>query len=108
MPFRKYEIDAIHRLVRDSVESNILESALAAEKLEVEHTGVGYFATVAHELLPKARQVFSSTEIMGRFGDIDLGFVVFIENHKLTLECFTYNDELPDIVREEVVSIVAT
>lgn len=108
MPFQQYEIDAIHWLVGDAIDFNVLESALVTDRLKVKHTGVGYFATVTYEQLPKSRQVFSGTEIAGRFGDIDLGFVVFVENHELTLECFTYDDELPDTVREQGVSIVAT
>lgn len=108
MSFADYEVKAIRATVGDRLDSTALDKVLAAPNVEVEHTGVGYFATAAHDSLPADRQVFSEVKVVGKFGSDDLGFVVFVENHELVLECFSYGESLPNAVREQNVEIVAT
>ncbi|MGR3635000.1 MAG: hypothetical protein ACU0BK_03645 [Shimia sp.] len=67
---------------------------------KVEETGAGYLLTVCHRDLPLARHVFSQPLLTARIGEVLVGFIVIIQDHELTLECFGYGDEdLPKFLR---------
>ena len=108
MGFLEFEIEAIRKLTGDSLDPVLLTAVLASDDLDVDFTGVGYFATVAHEALPAHRHVFSEPNIIVRAGDVEGGFVVFVENRELSLECHSYGDYMPDNFRDGHVSINAT
>jgi|SRR5580765_130331 len=54
-----------------------------------EYTGWGYFFSVSHSNLPSDRVTCSQPIVIGSVNGIECGFVVFIENGELTLECYT-------------------
>ncbi|WMW80403.1 hypothetical protein RF679_17410 [Undibacterium cyanobacteriorum] len=61
---------------------------------EVEYSGAGYFLSFRHPALPKKRVVLNSPNISGRLGEIEVGFIGFIENSEITLECFAYEGSI--------------
>jgi hypothetical protein len=54
---------------------------------------VRYFLTVRHPSLLSGRTVCDRPRLVGRSGSIACGFVVFLENGELTLECQTWGPE---------------
>src|SRR5438046_1379249 len=54
------------------------------------YSGSGYFLTLAHPSLPKERKVCSQPPVMGHADGIDCGFILFIENGELMIECHTW------------------
>ena len=80
-----------------------------AEFVGYEHTGAGYFLTLRHPALPRERLVCDKPRVMGECRGIESGFIVFIENSELLLECHSWGTEaVPATYRDENVQITAT
>ena len=60
---------------------------------KIEYSGVGYFLTIKDELLPINRFVLSTPYIGGTLDGISVGYLAFIENHELMLECHVNVEE---------------
>jgi hypothetical protein len=88
--FRPFEVEALHHLV-DPVLGSEKTSTIAreAELVGYEYSGCGYFVTVKHELLPKERVVCGATMVVARAGEVEGGYIAFLENGELMLECYT-------------------
>ncbi|HEY2409964.1 MAG TPA: hypothetical protein VGI10_28370 [Polyangiaceae bacterium] len=96
MPFVPYEREVISRLLGGRVLGEVLDVAVRLDlPVEVDETGVGYFAKAMHEIFPTERSVFSTPIVTGTFENITVGFVVFMHEHTLTLECHGFGDEVP-------------
>ena len=67
-------------------------------------TGVGYFLELTHRLFPTERKVISKPTLIGKTGDFTVGFLLFLENNALTLECHDWGDVNPpaDIRRRKI------
>lgn len=69
--------------------------------VSIEWTGAGYFATATNPLLPVYGDVQSAPLIVGHVGDLYVGFVVYVSNHRVTLECHAWGDQtLPENFRD--------
>jgi len=60
-----------------------------AELVGYEYSGGGYFLTVKHDLVPKERVVCSATMVVARAEEVEGGYIAFLENDELMLECYT-------------------
>jgi hypothetical protein len=88
-------------------------SATWLERLETEATlvsyeysGCGYFVTVAHSMLPAERMVYSEPPVVGTAEEVEAGFLVFVENGELMLECHSWGvNEVPAEFRDKNVRI---
>jgi hypothetical protein len=88
--------------------------SLAAEVLETlagfhgvaeyEYTGFGYFLALHSPDFPSLPSTLSEPFIMGEADGIQSGFVVFVENHALTLECHAWAKAMHHQVSETVAS----
>jgi hypothetical protein len=105
--FKNYEKKVLEMLVAGNLSPEELTDIIQnAEFVDYEYTGCGYFLTVSHPNLPENRIVCDSPALMGEAENIVCGFVVFLENHELTLECFTWGEiEIPHNYREKSVEI---
>jgi len=100
---QQFERDAITRLCVAVIDETALSRILAeAEVVDVDHTGVGYFLTLRHSELPTGKRTVDSPYLLGESGDVCVGFMVFLGDHELTLECFNLGtrDDVPLTVRE--------
>jgi hypothetical protein len=70
----------------------ITEIVNNAEFKDYEYTGSGYFIKISHPFLPQERIVCSKPTVFGRSDGIECGFVIFIENGELTLECHSWGE----------------
>ncbi len=100
--FREFEREIVKLLVGRHMREDELTAVLdSANSVSYEHTGVGYFVTVRHPNLPSERTVCDEPMLIGRSGDVDCGFVVFLEGGEMTLECHSWGDTLvPEDFRE--------
>lgn len=57
-------------------------------------TDNGYFITLKHPDLPEERIVCDKPIIIGECNGIKTGFVIFIENNELTIECHGWGNHL--------------
>ena len=94
-------------LASSQLPPDVLEAVIAgASFVSLEETGSGYFLTVKHSALPLARVVCSKALVHGRAGDLACGFVLFLEDGLLTLECHSWrNESIPAGFRERDVQI---
>ena len=94
-------------LVSNQVSSEKLTDIIQnAEFVGYEYTGSGYYLTVRHPNLPKDRIVCSKPIIVGESENIQCGFVVFLENNELTIECHSWGElEIPENFREKSIQL---
>lgn len=105
---KPFEREAVRLMAEGRIEADVLTRVLDAPEGWCEHSGIGYFLTVRDDALSAERVVLDTPVVLGRVGDIEVGFVVFVEEHELTLECHGWGDEVPADIRErEVVISVA-
>jgi hypothetical protein len=105
--FREFEISAIKLLARHVLTREQIELVSSVpEAARYSYTGCGYFLTVSHPALPEQRATLSAPAVVGTAGEITSGFVVFLGNHQLTLECHTWGAiDVPENFRDMAVSI---
>ena len=105
--FKEFEIEAIRLLTAHVLSAEALSHVERAPALaDYEYTGCGYFATLRHESLPRDRVVCHELKVVGESRGIRAGFIVFLENHELILECHDWGREnVPADFREQDVRI---
>jgi len=72
----------------------ILEELFEKSEAEYDYSGAGYFLTFSHSELPVKRIVCDKPKLLGQWNGINSGFIVFLENSKLMLECHTWGDKV--------------
>jgi hypothetical protein len=88
--FRPFEVEALHHLVDPVLGPETTDTIVRdAQLVGFEYSGCGYFLTVKHALVPKNRVVCSATMVVASAGDVDGGYIAFLENGELMLECYT-------------------
>ena len=90
---KEFERKIVGELLEASVLENIALSGVADNEA-VEFSGAGYFLTIKDPALPKHRIVLNRPDIRGKLGGIDVGYLAFVENSELTLECYSYDQEI--------------
>lgn len=97
---KEFERKIITGLLEESELKNIALSETADNEV-VEFSGAGYFLTIKNPALPKHRIVLDSPDIRGKLGGIDVGYLAFVDNSKLILECYSYDQEILPKHRDE-------
>jgi hypothetical protein len=106
--FTEYELRVLQLLVAPRFGAALVRAvAREGHVVEYHYTGVGYFLTVGHPGVPHARSVCHEPLLSAKVADAACGFVVFLENGKLTFECYTFGPEtVPENIRELSITIV--
>lgn len=103
---KKFERKIIGELLEMSEFKNIVISGSPDDEM-VEFSGAGYFLTIKASMLPKHRVVLNRPDIRGTLGGINVGYLAFVENSELILECYSYDQEIllkhrnEDFLRDE-------
>ncbi|HEV7890832.1 MAG TPA: hypothetical protein VGP08_09345 [Pyrinomonadaceae bacterium] len=105
---KDYEREVLYTLASDVLSPRQL-SAVAdeGELVGYDYTGRGYFLTVRHESLPRERIVCNSPMLSGSAGGVNCGFVIFIEDGELTIECHPWDEDVPEDFRDREVRVTA-
>ena len=105
--FREFEIEALRLLLKPKLGETAVDILICeAEFVSYEYSGCGYFFSVKHPSLPNKRIICSEPSVIGRAGGVQSGFLVFIENGELMLECYTLSEvDVPENFRDGDVSI---
>lgn len=90
---KEFERKIIGELLEMAELKNIVLSG-AGDNEVVEFSGAGYFLTIKDLMLPKHRIVLDRPNIRGKLGGIDVGYLAFVENSELMLECYSYDQEI--------------
>lgn len=108
---KEYEIKVIRILLADVFLPEQIDEVLQnSEFVGYEYTGSGYFLSIKHFSLPINRIVCARPTVIGKTEDgIVCGFVIFIENRKLIIECHSWGEiNLPEDFRDKNVEILVT
>ena len=94
LELREHEKIVLDRLVSGTIAPDLLEELKEnARMTDYYAAGYGYFLTIEHAALPAERIVCSEPMVVGENAGIETGFVVFIENRSLTIECYSLGGE---------------
>lgn len=106
--FRPFEVQAIRMMADAAVPEQVLARVLAASAADrYDYTGCGYFLTVKDPELPTERRSLSVPPVAGVAGEIQAGFVVYLGDQELTLECHTWGAfDVPENFREMAVQVI--
>lgn len=103
-----YERKVIKLLTSEVLNNVQLENVLSGgESIDFEdHNGSGYFINIHHFSLPKERIVCDKPIVIGELENITCGFVIFIENGALSLDCSDWGESnIPVDFRKKDVQI---
>ena len=107
--FKDFEAKALGLLLGGHLPEDEIAMVLAsASFVSCEHTGVGYFLTVRHAILPIERRVYDRPLPVGAASGVECGFIVFLEGGELTLECYSRGGRVPEDIRDWPVEVHPT
>lgn len=89
----QYEIDAIYILLTAKFDKYQIHNLITTSVSGFEFTGAGYFIEIQNDLLPIKRSVYSHPMIIGHGENSKIGFIIFIENRTMIVECHTWGEE---------------
>ncbi|MFK5947959.1 MAG: hypothetical protein QM500_04200 [Methylococcales bacterium] len=88
MELKPHEIRVIEMLVSDVISSETLNIIKRNPNItDYNVTGHGYFLTIVNTDLPIERIVCHTPMIIGECNGVESTFLIFIEEHELTIEC---------------------
>ena len=105
--FVSFEVDVLSRLTRETLPPESLQAVLRhGIRVSFELSSAGYFLTVRHPSLPEARVVLHQPAVVGEADGVSCGFLVFIQDGELCLECHSWGiASLPTDIRQRVLAI---
>ena len=106
---RDYEKKVLRFLISDLFTTEELSKIISeCRSVSYDYTGAGYYLEISHPDLPKHRIVRDKPIVIGESKGITSGFVVFIENNQLTIECYSWcESDLPEYFRDDNVRVRA-
>ena len=103
--FRSFEAEALRFLGAASLGDEVVSAVVRDAKLVgLEHSGVGYFLTVRHPLLPSARVVLSQPIVVGSVGEVSGTYLAFLGQSELMLE-YAGTTDVPSNIRDLPVQV---
>ena len=96
MKLKPHEIRVIDMLVSDVISSSTMNSIKTNPTItDYWTTELGYFLTITDAGLPIERIVCHKPRIVGECNGVETDFLIFIEEHELTIECVGMGEILP-------------
>lgn len=96
MTLTEYEIEVLGIMLKSEYSASEIENLISTSTFSgYNFTGAGYFLELTNELFPVKRQVISEPILLGKTEDIQVGFILFIENKTLTIECHGWGGSNP-------------
>ena len=93
-------------MLSDKFSNEEIHSILNSSITGYHFTGTGYFLELTNEILPIERRTISEPTIFGRAHCFEVGFLIFIDDSKLTLECHSWGGaNPPETIREKSIVI---
>ncbi|WP_187429064.1 hypothetical protein ROLI_004640 [Roseobacter fucihabitans] len=99
---KSFEVKAINLLTANVFPAWQADKMHSSDNLiRLDFTERGYFITLSSSSFPIERLLLNSPPVNGKVDELLTGFVAFVENNELTLECFAYDgDIVPDNFRD--------
>jgi hypothetical protein len=99
---RPFEIEVLRILLAEVLtDVQWAEVENYSGKAVYEYTGSGYFLTLPISDLPQTRRTFSEPAVAGEAEGVNCGFVAYLENGNVLLECHSWGEiDVPEGFRE--------
>ena len=110
MQVSSFEKEALVLLCEGMISKSALDQAISSpDSISCEFTGAGYYLEIQHHALPKDRMVCDKPTVLGKYQDQEVGFIAFVQDNRITLECYEYDSNgVPEEIRNEAVQVYAT
>ena len=97
-----FEKEAIKLLLEKRLDPRHLQRIVdEASVIDYEYTGSGYYLKIGHAEIPFETSTWSEPVVQGKYGEITCGFVVFLANKNITLECHSWGEfDVPENFRD--------
>ncbi len=96
MKLEKFEIEILKIMIGDRLTSNNWCDFLSDYKIiGYEYTGAGYFIKIISEKIELKNEVISAPVPIGKIGELQIGFIIFIEDNNIIIECHSWGMENP-------------
>lgn len=106
MKLVQYEIDAIYILLTAKFNKDQIHNLITTSVSGLEFTGAGYFLEIQNNIFPFKRSVYSHPLIIGHGRNFKIGFINFIDNRTMIVECHTWGEEnIPSSIRDQPIKI---
>lgn len=106
MKLTEYEIEVFNLMLSNVFSNKEMNLILNSSITGYDYTGAGYFLELTNEILPEDRKTISVPTLVGKGSNFEVGFLIFIENSKLTLECHSWGqNNPPETIREKLITI---
>ncbi len=107
MTLTEFEIEVLGKMLKQEFSDSEIKSIISTSLITgYDYTGAGYFLKLTNKLIPINRKVISKPTLIGETEDIQLGFVLFLENNTLTIECHGWGDKNPpENIRMKIIEI---
>ena len=98
---REFEKEVLSLLLAERFPEDQLKRIIhGAEIAEYEYTGSGYFLSIVHPEIPQETSTWDKPIFVGEADRIVCGFIAFIANGRITLECHSWGElEVPENFR---------
>lgn len=90
---KKFERDIIRSLLERTEYKDLAFPDTEMQSV-LEFSGAGYFLSFRSSKLPKNRIILNEPNINGKLNGIAVGFIGFIQDSELILECYSFDQEL--------------
>jgi hypothetical protein len=109
MKLEKFEIEILKIMISDRLTSNGWCDFLADYKIiGYEYTGAGYFLKISSEKLDLKNEVIHDPVPIGKIEELELGFLIYIEDNNIIIECHSWGIENPpENIRKLNVKIIS-
>lgn len=96
MKFTDFEIQVLKIMLESEYSTYDIQSIVSTSVIVgFEFTGAGYFLKISNELFPIERKVIGKPIVTGENNDFQVGFILFLENKTLTIECHSWSEKNP-------------
>ncbi len=109
MILTKYEIEVLNIMLKNKFDIQQLDLIIKSPITGYDYTGAGYFLEITNDIFSVQRNVISEPTLIGKADNFQVGFILFIENKKLVIECHSWGIEnLPSTIRNQEIEILVS
>jgi hypothetical protein len=109
MNLTPYEIEVLELMLKEKLKSIEFEDIFSnCSVSNYEYTGAGYFLELYCKGINLKEETIHKPIVEGKIDDIDVGFLLYVDKNKITIECHSWGDKNPpENIRDLKLKIVA-
>jgi hypothetical protein len=107
MKLTQFETEVLQYLLQNRLEQSEWQALVNNYQItNYDFTGAGYFLDIVCSSIKFEKETIDCPIVIGTVNDLEVGFLLFVEENNITIECHGWSDEnLPENIRNLEVSI---